>query len=126
MVNRGRTARLAEELRVMAAVDDKRLPEYKEFDVTVTAWSTIRVLFNTYSVPSRLKGESVRVRVYERYIEVLYGNEIQLVTERLLGRNGHRINYRHLIWSLVRKPGGFARYRYRDELFPTLTLSVST
>lgn len=32
----------------------------------------------------------------------------------------HRINYRDIIWSLVRKPGAFARYRFREELFPTL------
>jgi hypothetical protein len=32
-----------------------------------------------------------------------------------------RIDYRHVIWSLVRKPGAFARYVYRDELFPTVT-----
>ena len=31
------------------------------------------------------------------------------------------IDYRHVIWSLVRKPGAFARYRYREELFPSLT-----
>jgi len=40
---------------------------------------------------------------------------------RLLGRGHQRIDYRHLIWSLVRKPGAFANYRYRDELFPTVT-----
>ena len=40
--------------------------------------------------------------------------------ERLLGRNQHRIDYRHVIWSLVRKPGGFARYVYREEMFPSL------
>src|SRR5260370_7269364 len=28
---------------------------------------------------------------------------------------------RHIIWSLVRKPGAFARYRYREELFPSTT-----
>ncbi|HEY8945691.1 MAG TPA: IS21 family transposase, partial [Polyangiaceae bacterium] len=33
----------------------------------------------------------------------------------------YRIDYRHVIWSLARKPGAFARYRYREELFPTLT-----
>ena len=43
-----------------------------------------------------------------------------MVTERLRGRHGDRINYRPLVWSLVRKPGAFARYRYRDELFPSL------
>jgi hypothetical protein len=25
-----------------------------------------------------------------------------------------------VIWSLVRKPGAFAHYRYRDDLFPSL------
>ncbi len=29
------------------------------------------------------------------------------------------IDYRHDIGSLVRKPGAFARYRYREELFPS-------
>jgi hypothetical protein len=43
-----------------------------------------------------------------------------LTVERLLGRFGHRIDYRHIIWSLVNKPGAFARYRYREELFPTV------
>lgn len=40
---------------------------------------------------------------------------------RLSGRGQHRIHYQHVIWSLVRKPGAFAAYRYRDDLFPTLT-----
>ncbi len=39
---------------------------------------------------------------------------------RLHGKSQHAINYRHLIGSLVRKPGAFAAYRYRDDLFPTL------
>jgi hypothetical protein len=69
-------------------------------------------------VPSRLKGEWVRVRIYEDRLEVRYAGELQLSCERLLGRNQHRIDYRHVIWSLVRKPGGFARYVYREEMFP--------
>jgi hypothetical protein len=43
-----------------------------------------------------------------------------LTLPRLTGRQQHRIEYRHVIWSLARKPGAFAHYRYRDELFPTL------
>jgi hypothetical protein len=39
---------------------------------------------------------------------------------RLRGETYHRIDYRHVIWSLVRKPGAFARYRFREELFPSL------
>jgi len=44
-----------------------------------------------------------------------------LTLPRLTGRNQRRIDYRHLIWSLVRKPGAFAAYCYRDELSPTTT-----
>lgn len=119
--NAGRRQRLAEELAVMPAVRANRLPEFKEQDVTVTSWSTIRVEHNAYSVPSRLIAEQVRVRIFERRIEVYYAQKMQLVIERMVGRNGHRINYRHIIWSLVQKPGAFARYRYREDLFPTLT-----
>jgi hypothetical protein len=118
--NAGRRARLADELSVMPAVRADRLPEFREADVLVTSWSTIRIDHNTYSVPSRLISETVRVRIFERTIEVLYAQKLQLVFERAAGRNGHRINYRHLIWSLVQKPGAFARYRYREDLFPTL------
>jgi len=119
--NRPRQKRLREELAVMRPLSVERLREYKEVDVSVTSWSTIRVKHNAYSVPSRLIGEWVRVRVYEDRLEVYHGGQHQLSVERLLGRNGHRINYRHVIRSLVRKPGAFERYRYREELFPTLT-----
>ena len=45
----------------------------------------------------------------------------QLLTlPRLLGSQQHRIDYRHLSWSLVRKPGAFAHYRHRDDLFPSV------
>ena len=40
---------------------------------------------------------------------------------RLLGQGQHRIDYRHVIWSLVRNPGAFAQYRYRDDLYPSLS-----
>ena len=88
----------------------------------VSGWSTIRIKHNSYSVPSRLIGESVRIRVYESRLEVWYGGEWQLTMERLLGRNKHHIDYRHIIWSLVQKPGAFERYKYREDLFPSLTV----
>jgi transposase InsO family protein len=119
--NAGRRERLAHEIAVMPAVRMSRLPEFRELDVTVTSWSTIRVDHSAYSVPSQLIGEQVRVRVFERVIEVYYAQKKQLVVERVVGRNRHCINYRHVIWSLVQKPGAFARYRYREDLFPTLS-----
>lgn len=115
-----RAKRVTEELAVMKALAVERLPEYREEQVLVTGWSTIRVKENTYSVPSRLVGEYVRVHIYDAKLEVLHGGKPQLIVERLKGRNGHSINYRHIIWSLVQKPGAFAQYRYRDDLFPSL------
>lgn len=119
VANRLRRRRLKEELSAMSVVRVERLPEYSQEEVLVTSWSTIRVKRNTYSVPSRLRGERLRVRVYDERLEVYYGGQHQLSVERLRGVGGHRIDYRHLIWSLVRKPGAFARYRYREELFPS-------
>lgn len=115
-----RSVRLAEELAVMRPISVKRLPEYSELELLVTGWSTIRVKHNAYSVPSRLIGEWVRVRVYDRELEVRHGGLLQLKMDRLQGRNGHSVNYRHIIWSLVQKPGAFALYRYREDLFPSL------
>jgi hypothetical protein len=118
--NRLRATKVAEELAAMRQLSVQRLAEYSEVFVPVTSWSTIRVSRNTYSVPSRLIGERVRARIHDDRVEVFYGGQHQLTVERLLGSNGHRINYRHIIWSLVQKPRAFALYRYREELFPSL------
>ena len=118
--NRLRQERLGEELAVMRPLRVTRLPEYRAETAVVTSWSTIRVRRNTYSVPSRLIGETLRVHVYEQRLEVYHAGVVQLEVERLRGTGGHRINYRHVIWSLVQKPGAFARYRYREDLFPSL------
>jgi len=117
--------KLLEELAVMKPLQVKRLPEYSEEDIGVSTWGTIRVKKNAYSVPSRLKGHRVKVRIYDDRLEVYYRNVHQLTMERLLGKNGHRINYRHIIWSLVRKPGAFLRYRYREDLFPSFTFRLA-
>jgi len=104
-------------MRPLAAT---RLPEFVEESARVNAGSTIRLRSCAYSVPSRLIGEMVRVRVYEDRIEVRFADVVELACERLRGNKRHRIDYRHVIWSLVRKPGAFARYVYREEMFPSL------
>ena len=121
--NRGR--RVAEDLAAMRELDAAKLPEYVEEDVRVSEWSTVRVKHCAYSVPSRLIGEWVRVRIFEDRLEVRFADELQLACERLRGRGLHRIDYRHVIWSLVRKPGGFARYVYREEMFPSLVFRTA-
>lgn len=118
--NRQRAAKVEVELKHLKALRHSPLPLYEEHKVNVTAWSTVRVKRNTYSVPSRLIGSQVRVRVHEERIEVYYKRTHLLTAERLRGAGRHRINYRHIIRSLVRKPGAFERYRYREELFPCL------
>lgn len=117
--NRYREKKVAEELRQMRPLQAKLLPEYNELTAPVKSGSTINIMRNTYSVPSRLKGEKVKVRVYENRLEVSYKDIHQFTVERLTGRGNAKINYRHIIASLVRKPGAFARYRYRTQLFPT-------
>lgn len=117
--NAQRATKVAEDLAAMTAVRVERLAEFTIVDVTVTSWSTIRVKRNTYSVSSRLIGECVRVRVFEERIEVWHGDRHELTAERLIGEGGRWINYRHVIASLVRKPGAFERYRYREDLFPS-------
>ena len=114
-----RSDRLSEELAQMRPLARRRLPEHREQSVRVTQNGTIRVLRNTYSVPSRLRGERVVVRISEMTVEILYGGRRQLVVERLLGESRARIDYRHVIESLVRKPWAFARYRHRSSMFPT-------
>jgi len=116
--NAPRGARLAEEVSVMRPLSASRLPRYRELRVRVTSNGTIQVQKNTYSVPPRLSGEQVLVRCFELHLEIVYAGQRQLVVERLRGEGRHRVDYRHVIWSLVRKPWGFARYRYRDALFP--------
>jgi len=116
--NKTRTNKTTEELRVMRELTVSRLREFKVVNVPVSRESTIRIMRNTYSVASRLAGEKVKVHVFDDRLDVLYGGKFQFSLERLLGRHKHRIDYRHIIWSLVQKPGAFPRYRYRQEMFP--------
>jgi hypothetical protein len=118
--NRGRGARVAEDMEAMRELNVAKLPEFVEQEFRVSEWSTVRVKQCAYSVPSRLIGEWVRVRIFEDRIVVRYADKDELVCDRLRGHNLRRIDYRHIIWSLVRKPGGFARYVYREEMFPSV------
>ena len=118
--NSRRGQRVVDELAAMRELNVMKLAEFTVEDVTVSDWSTIRIKRCAYSVPSRLIGERVRVHIFEDKLEVTFADKLQLACERLHGRNLRRIDYRHVIWSLVRKPGAFARYVYREEMFPSV------
>jgi transposase len=118
--NRGRAGKLREELDRMHVLPPSRLDDFRRERVRVSVFSTLRAAENVYSVASRLIGEWVDLRLYAERIEVYYAGDRVAEMERLRGRGHAAIDYRHLIWSLIRKPGAFARYRYREALFPSL------
>jgi hypothetical protein len=120
-LNDGRpTVLLAEERKRLRPLPPTRLPEFSVYTAVVRPWSTIHFAKRTYSVPSRLIGCEVEVRQHPDVVEVWYRGKLTESMPRLRGEQYQRIDYRHVIWSLVRKPGAFARYRYREELFPSL------
>lgn len=117
--NAGRRVRLAEEMAVMGELPARRMESAKRERVKVDSGSLIHIERNSYSVNSRLIGARVEARVYLDHVEVWYGQRKVEELPRLRGRSKHRIDYRHIIEWLVRKPGAFESYRYREDLFPT-------
>ena len=123
--NLKRNAKFVEEQGVLQPLPTTRLSPCQELRVTVSQFSTIHVKANVYSVPSRLIGTSLLVRIKAEILEGYVGSTVVFTLPRLIGKQQHRIDYRHVIWSLVRKPGAFAAYRYRDDLFPTTTFRLA-
>ncbi|NMC63335.1 MAG: IS21 family transposase [SAR324 cluster bacterium] len=132
-LNAGRQLRLKEEQAKLKSLPDARLESCKRFRVRVGPSSTIRVNHNVYSVNSRLIKEWVDVKMFAEHLEVWYAQRIVESLPRVRGQERYEINYRHIIDWLIRKPGAFANYRYRESLFPTsrfrmaydeLTLSI--
>lgn len=124
-LNTGRTEHLAEELKALRQLPVRKHEDFTRDKCRVSRASTIRVLKNSYSVHSRLIGENVDVRIYAEHVEVWYAQRRIEILPRLRGENGHRINYRHVIDTLVRKPGAFENYRYKDDMFPTSQFRVT-
>jgi hypothetical protein len=121
-----RNARAGKRIDVeRAALQDlpaRRTADYEEVNVTVTSSSgfTLRKVF--YSVPSRLIGHRLRVRLHDDRLDVFVGGT-QLMTvprgrSHSNGKHGHVVDYRHVIHSLRRKPMALLNLVYRDQLFP--------
>ncbi|MDQ6758412.1 MAG: IS21 family transposase [Acidobacteriota bacterium] len=118
-LNAGRRPRLAEEMALLKELPARRMESAKRERVRVDTGSLIHVDRNAYSVNSRLIGELVEARLYLDRIEVWYGQRKVEELPRLRGRAKHRVDYRHIIEWLIRKPGAFENYRYKEDLFPT-------
>jgi hypothetical protein len=118
-LNAGRQERYREEVAQLRPLPEQRLDAMRRERVRVSPGSLVTVHRNYYSVHSRLIGEMVEARVRPDTVEIWYGDRKVEELPRLRGRSKHRIDYRHIIDWLVRKPGAFENYRYQSDLFPT-------
>jgi hypothetical protein len=118
--NSKRTIRFAEEISLLKPLPSKKYYAPIMMEVKVSSFSTIRLLKCIYSVPSRLIGYKLRAYIYHGEIKLYYGSNMVQTMPQIQDKSGVSINYRHLIKSLLRKPGAFTNYYYRDYLFPSV------
>jgi hypothetical protein len=121
-----RNARQAKRLEIerpaLQSLPERRTTDYEETIVTVTSSSgfTLRKVF--YSVPSRLIGHRLRVRLYDDRLECRLGSTLLLTLRRgrpqAHGKHGHVVDYRHVIHALRQKPMALMNLVYREQLFP--------
>ena len=123
--NRLVRGKLEQEMACLRPLPPAPLPEYVNYQSKVRKWSTIQVAGHSYSVPSRLIGKEVQIRLYSDWVEVYYKGHLVEGMARVRGEGEANVNYRHVIGSLVRKPGAFARYRFREQLFPTMSFRLA-
>ncbi|EGX99816.1 integrase catalytic subunit [Nitrospirillum viridazoti Y2] len=120
--NRRHGPRIDLERAALRPLPDRRTSDFEEVIVTVTSSSafTLRKVF--YTVPSRLIGHRLRVRLYDDRLDLFVGGTHLMTLRRGRaagnGAHGHVVDYRHLIHSLRRKPMALLRLVYRDQLFP--------
>ncbi len=120
--NARRAGRIEAERRVLRPLPPRRATDYDETSVRVTSSGgfVLRKVF--YTVPSRLIGHRLGVRVFDDRLELFLGDQPHLTLprgrRRSASRAGYVVNYRHVIHSLKRKPMALLRSVYRDELFP--------
>lgn len=121
--------RIDQERPALKELPPRRTTDYEEAIVAVTSSSgfTLRKVF--YSVPSRLIGHRLRVRLYDDRLECFLGST-RLMTlrrgrARPNGNHGHVVDYRHVIHSLRRKPMALLNLVYRDQLFPRRAYSLA-
>ena len=124
-LNLGRKERFEEEVKLLRRLPERRLDDFRWLQARVGPSSTANVAKNVYSLHSRLRGMNVKVKLYAEYFEVFYGQKKIDRIPRLRGEKRHLIQYRHIIDSLVRKPGAFENYRYKEDLFPTIRFRMA-
>jgi hypothetical protein len=100
----------------------RRTADYEEVDARVSKFGVFTAKSVLYSVPSRLAGHRLKVRLHSTHLDAWLGGVKVFECERLhastADRHPRRIDWRHMLPSLKRKPGAFARWALRDAMFP--------
>jgi hypothetical protein len=105
----------------------QRLPQRRTTDfeeivlrVSRTGGFTLRKVF--YTVPSRLIGHMLRIRLFDDRLDLFVGGTPLMTLTRgraqPSGKHSQIVDYRHVIHSLRRKPMALMGLVYRDQLFP--------
>lgn len=120
--NAAHSKRITAERAYLQTLPANRTADFEEVIVTVssTGGFTLRKVF--YTVPSRLIGHRLRVRLYDDRLEIFMGGTALMTLSRGRahpdGRHDQVVNYRHVIHALRKKPMALLNLVYRDKLFP--------
>ncbi len=120
--NANNRKRIALERAVLAPLPQRRTTDFEEKIIPVTSSGGFILRRVFYTVPSRLIGHRLRVRLYDDRLECFLG--VTPVATLRRGRpvsqskGGHVVDYRHVIHALRRKPMALLNLVYRDQLFP--------
>lgn len=108
--------------RIRQALPLRRSADYDELTVRVSSSSTINVRHVIYSVPSRLVGQLLRVRLWDDRLSCYVGSNEVMGCPRVRPEKGktraRRIDFRHVIDSLAKKPGAFCHATLRNDILP--------
>jgi hypothetical protein len=107
------------ECEALEPLPHQRLSTSTPVRVTIKSDCVLRIKRNSYSVSSKYIGLEMDVLIHQDHLELWYRNECLEHLPRLFGQGKERIDFRHVIDSLVRKPGAFANYKYVNHLYPT-------
>jgi transposase len=124
---KNQTRRLAvqKEQECLRPLPMQRLDCFTRIDQKVSKESLIQVRQNTYSVNSKYIGLKLQIRIQQDDVELWYAGRHVETMPRLFGKGKESIDYRHIIDSLIRKPGAFRNYRYMQHLFPTIRFRMA-
>lgn len=117
--NATRAAQFSEEVATLGPLPPQRRSSCTSISVPVKSDSVIRVKRNTYSVNSKYIGLRLEVRIHQDHLELWYQNDCLERMPRQFGYGKEAIDFRHVIDSLVRKPGAFVNYKYVNHMYPT-------